>query len=94
MGCIIRCGKLYLNKISINMYTEHTFTLTLPNTSTLTDDQVDAIYDAGCDDATISECDGVVSLTFTREAPTREEAIRSAVADIAKVFVDMVAVGV
>jgi hypothetical protein len=44
---------------------------------------LDALFEAGCDDATIGVGQrGVISLAFNREAPSAEEAIRSAVAAV------------
>ena len=48
-------------------------------------DLVDALYEAGCSDATISSSNGSLILSFDREALTLEQAIDSAKADIAKV---------
>ncbi len=42
----------------------------------------DRLYGAGCDDASILTRDGVTMVQFDREAPTLEEAIRSAIANV------------
>lgn len=40
------------------------------------------LYEAGCDDATMSTCEGVITLSFDREAETIGQAIDSAMSDI------------
>jgi len=47
------------------------------------DDFFDRFYDAGCDDATVAFQKGHIILDFTREAATLEDAIASAIADVA-----------
>jgi hypothetical protein len=66
------------------METEHEFTLVLDGISELTPEIFDALFEAGCDDATMSSRDGVVSLDFGRDAPTMKEAIVSAIRDVQK----------
>lgn len=44
----------------------------------------DRLYDSGCDDGTLAECEGVVSIGFARDASSLEEAVRSAVGDLSK----------
>lgn len=61
--------------------TTHDFTLIL-TADELTDDQCNALYDAGCDDGTISTSQGISRIDFSRDALTLEEAIRSAIADV------------
>jgi len=62
---------------------EYDFTLVLSDDiRDFTDDQVDALYDAGCDDATIAQRYGRVFVTFSREAESLTEAIISAINDI------------
>ena len=43
----------------------------------LTNDDCDALYNAGCDDGTVVTRDGVTRVVFDREATSLEEAIRS-----------------
>ena len=64
--------------------TEFDFTLVLSGVTELNDDVENAVYEAGCDDATLSICDGVCHLDFTRGAATLREAILSAIADVQK----------
>lgn len=61
---------------------EYDFSLTLSGINELTDGQVDALFQAGCDDATPCVIGGKVRLDFSREAPSYEEAISSAIRDI------------
>jgi len=64
---------------------EYDFTLVLTDDiCDFTDDQVDALYDAGCDDATIAQRYGRVFVTFTREAKSLAIAVISAINDIRK----------
>jgi hypothetical protein len=50
----------------------------------LTDEQLDLLYESGCDDATIGSSDGKVVLVFSRESTDLEKAIDSAISDIRK----------
>ncbi len=52
------------------------------NARTLTNKQCDALYEAGCDDATIVTRDGTTFIVFDRQATSLERAIRSATADV------------
>jgi hypothetical protein len=58
------------------------FKLILAGVSDVTDDQGDALYEAGCDDGTIVSRDGEVFVRFSREATSLEQAINSAAADV------------
>ena len=48
----------------------------------ITNDDCDALYQAGCDDGTVVTRDGVTYIAFDREAESLEEAIRSATANV------------
>jgi len=48
----------------------------------VTDEQCNALYEAGCDDGTISSSQGVSRIDFAREAPSLEQAIRTAIANV------------
>src|SRR5438445_12283161 len=61
---------------------EHDFTLVLSGIADLTPEVQDALFEAGCDDATLSMCCGRPFLTFTRTAPTLKDAILSAISDV------------
>ena len=54
----------------------------LDSVSAITDEQANALFAAGCDDGTPACCDGHAWVHFDRAAPSLEEAIRSAVAQI------------
>lgn len=58
---------------------EHDFTLLIDGANTITQEIEDALFNAGCDDATISVRFGRIFLTFSRTAPSLRQAIVSAV---------------
>lgn len=58
------------------------FDVVLKGLAVVADDQADALYAAGCDDGTPASRDGVAWVHFDRVAPSLEEAIRSAIAQI------------
>lgn len=60
--------------------TDHTFTLILDREPTDTD--LDALFEAGCDDALFGSVDGAHYAEFDREAPTFVEALTTAFAAI------------
>ena len=64
--------------------TPYAFTAILAKGTELTDDLVEALYEAGCDDSLPGSSEGVASVIFAREAESLEQAIRSAVADVQK----------
>jgi hypothetical protein len=61
----------------------HEFTLVLADAS-VSLEQCNALYEAGCDDGTISTIQGVTRIDFAREAANLEEAIRSAIANVSR----------
>jgi hypothetical protein len=63
---------------------EHDFTLVLSGITELKPEVQDALFEAGCDDATPSLRCGRPFLTFSRAAPTLKDAILSAIRDIKK----------
>ena len=58
------------------------FDVILNGPAEVTDEQADALFAAGCDDATPVSSGGVTWIHFDREAPSLEEAIRSAIAQV------------
>ncbi len=58
-------------------------------TSDVTEEQADAIYEAGCDDGFISTRSGVTQVNFYREASSLEAAIQSATADLKRAGFDV-----
>lgn len=60
---------------------KYDFTLILADAE-LTEELADRLFVAGCDDGSPGMCGGVVSIDFHREAPSLEQAIRSAIAHV------------
>lgn len=60
----------------------YSFTLVLAGVDVLTPEMGDDLFEAGCDDATPSSSNGVVSVDFDREAESLGKAIGSAVEDV------------
>jgi hypothetical protein len=58
------------------------FTVILEGLRDTTQELEDRLFEAGCDDASLGRCDGVVSLQFDRDSDSLAEAIGSAVRDI------------
>lgn len=57
----------------------------LPNPDADPEQFVNALYEAGCDDATVGlGLKGRVALSFTREAPSAQDAVASAITDVTK----------
>jgi len=63
---------------------EHDFVLVLTGITELTPAAADALFEAGCDDATISVRSSRVFLTFSRTAASLRDAILSAIQDVRK----------
>jgi hypothetical protein len=61
---------------------EHEFVLVLSGVTELGPHVMDALFVAGCDDATPSVRSGRVYLTFVREAPSLRDAVLSAIRDV------------
>lgn len=70
---------------------EHDFTCIL-NAPKVTDDLVNRVFDAGCDDGVVASHGNVVSVSFGRQAISLEEAILSAVQDLAAAGIHVVRV--
>lgn len=60
--------------------TTHTFTLILEGPDLQSDELIDRVFEAGCDDALIGRADGIQYADFDRDAATFEEAILGAIA--------------
>lgn len=65
------------------MSTYH-FTAYLAGLGELSDEAVDRLFEAGCDDGTPLSRDGEARIAFSRVADSLDSAIRSAIADIAR----------
>ena len=63
---------------------EHDFTLVLTGVTEITPAVTDALFEAGCDDATIAIRSGRPFVTFSRIAASMKDAILSAIGDIDK----------
>ncbi len=63
---------------------EYDFALILDGIRKVTDEAADRLFEAGCDDATISTRFDRVYVTFSRTAPSMKEAILSAIRDVKK----------
>lgn len=61
---------------------EHEFTLVLQGEGVLQPTNLDAWFEAGCDDATFGEVDGIGFADFTRASPSAPAAILSAIEQI------------
>lgn len=61
---------------------EHEFTLVLEGSDVLEPRNLEAWFEAGCDDATFGEVDGIGFADFSREGPTAPEAILSAIEQV------------
>ena len=61
----------------------HTFDVYLVGVAEFTRELEDRLFESGCDDALLAIKDGRVYLTFDREAESREDAIDSALRNIA-----------
>jgi hypothetical protein len=55
----------------------------------LEDDFLDALYEAGCDDALVGLREGVPVIDFAREAPSFRVALQSAIADVERAGVGL-----
>jgi len=73
---------------------EYDFTLVIDGVTDLTSQIEDALFDAGCDDATFSVQYGRLCADFSRRAKSLEDAILSAMRDIDKAKVNAVVVRV
>ncbi len=65
--------------------TTHIFTLIVVGPDLQSDETVDALFEAGCDDAIVGRADGIQYLEFDREAASLEDAVLSAVADVEQI---------
>jgi hypothetical protein len=72
----------------------HDFTLTLSGADELTAEVADALYEAGCDDASVHSHGATLFATFHREAPSFDEAVASARADVARAGLGLTVIGV
>ncbi len=69
---------------------EHDFALVVDGVSELTTDVEDALFEAGCDDATLSMQYGHLYAEFSRTAVSLKDAILSAIRDVRKAHIGAV----
>jgi hypothetical protein len=62
--------------------TEYDFVLVLTSIAELTSEIENALFEAGCDDATVSVRSGRIYLTFSRRATSLKDAILSAIQNV------------
>ena len=65
--------------------TIHHFTLILDGPDLQSDVLIDAVFEAGCDDAAVGRVDGIQFVDFDREGVSLDRAILSAVADLERI---------
>jgi hypothetical protein len=75
---------MYARARGLKMEAEYEFTLILDGISELAPSIIDALFEAGCNDATISKQGGLVSMDFDRIAPNMMDAVLSAIQDVRK----------
>ncbi len=63
---------------------EHDFALIVGGVGQLTNEVENALFEAGCDDATLSIRYGLLYMEFSRQARSLKDAILSAIADVQK----------
>jgi len=62
--------------------TAHSFTLIVEGPDLQSDELVDDVFEAGCDDALISRASGIQFADFDREADSLHDAVLSAIAEL------------
>jgi len=65
------------------------FIVILKGVDEVSDALADALFEAGCDDATVGSSCGLVSVSFSRDAGTLQEAIATAVSDVRRAGCDV-----
>jgi hypothetical protein len=78
----------------MEMEMEHEFTLIIGGISDLTPAIMDALFEAGCDDATVSRQGGRICMDFVRAAPNLKHAVVGAIRDVEKANVGARILGV
>ena len=63
----------------------HHFTLIVDGPDLQDETLIDAVFEAGCDDAAIGRIDGIQYVDFDREAASLDQAILSAVTDLERI---------
>lgn len=65
--------------------TTYEFTIVLADIDDFSDDALDQLFEAGCDDGTPGRFAGECLIAFDRTAPSLEDAIRSAIKNVRSV---------
>ena len=60
----------------------HHFTLIVDGPDLQDDSRIEALFEAGCDDAIVGSVDGIQYVDFDREGPSLDRAVMAAVADV------------
>lgn len=63
----------------------HRFTLVVEGADLQAEPLIDAVFEAGCGDATVGRSEGIQYVDFSRDAPSLDEAIQSAIRDLRRV---------
>ena len=63
---------------------KHEFTCILDSRTALSETVEDALFEAGCDDSTLSFQDGIMSMEFCRSAASLEDAVATGCHDVKK----------
>lgn len=69
---------------NVKNYKEYEFSLIIRGVAQLTRELEDALFEAGCDDATLSIQYGCLYAQFARQSPSLYEAILSAIENVKK----------
>lgn len=77
--------RLFADRHISDVMNTYEFDVILQGIAEVTDDQADALFEAGCDDGTPVSCDGLAWIHFDRQSPSLEEAVRLAVSQIRNV---------
>lgn len=72
----------------------YSFTLFVQGPDVLADENVDALFLAGCDDVTLGARDGAQYAAFDRQAPSFGHALSSAIDDLSRALPDLMVVRV
>lgn len=75
-------GSCHPLSITLQDMSFYRFTLIVECPDIQSDRAIDALFDAGCDDALVGRADGIQYVDFDREGPNPETAILSAIADV------------
>lgn len=73
-----------MNPLSTQCEREYDFALIVGGVTELTEEVADTLYNAGCDDATVSMQYGLLYIEFSRSAKSLQEAVISAIRDVEK----------